>query len=213
MLAGESICPYETDMGSKMTPLKHCQLSQQRRGGDVSDYLRIHEFIDSTKMLCADNRHRILHNHWALDSIFLPLFGREFHNSEGKRVYVKEMIEQDHFLPDYKNRFIPTLGDFVQAIEVDDIETLQMEIEGFHGRHCSAEFSKLMLSPLYITGKFASLLFTHNSWFVGSVLPLLNLQPPEIIQFSISPSDIFDRMKHELWMDNGAAMPPSAQHG
>jgi len=94
-----------------MTPVKHCIISQKRWGGTLDDYLPIHEFIDSTKVLCADNRHRILHTHWALDFIVLPLFGRMMTNSDGKRVPVKEMVERDHLLPDYGNRFIPTLND------------------------------------------------------------------------------------------------------
>jgi hypothetical protein len=34
---------------------------------------------------------------------------------------------------------------------------------------------------------------------------------PLIQNFNISPADFFDRMDFKLWMDNGSAIPPSAQ--
>ncbi|MGR9015176.1 MAG: DUF6915 family protein, partial [Gammaproteobacteria bacterium] len=37
----------------------HACLSQKRWGGQVDDYIEIHRLIDSTKVLCSDNRHRI----------------------------------------------------------------------------------------------------------------------------------------------------------
>lgn len=193
-----------------MTPIKHCQLSQKRWGGVLEDYLPIHEFIDSTKVLCADNRHRILHTHWAIDNVILPLFGRTLTNSDGKMVPVKEMVERDHLLPDYRNQFIPTLNDFVVAIEDTDINDIKTRIENFHMDFSNTQISQLLLSPLAATGKIKSLLITHNSWFVNSIVPLLHPELPIIAEFDLSPADLFGRMKFELWMDNGADRPASA---
>jgi hypothetical protein len=33
---------------------------------------------------------------------------------------------------------------------------------------------------------------------------------PVIQNFHIAPSDFFDRMDFQLWMDNGSGIPPSA---
>jgi len=195
-----------------MTPIKHCQISQKRWGGALEDYLPIHEFVDSTKVLCADNRHRILHTHWALDNVVLPLFGRTLINSDEKMVPVKEMVERDHLLPDYRNQFVPTLNDFVIAIEDTDINDIKTRIENFHMDFSNTAISHLLLSPLAATGKIKSLLITHNSWFVNSIVPLLHSDLPIIGEFDLSPADLFDRMRFELWMDNGADHPPSARH-
>ena len=43
-----------------MNPVQHANISVKRRGGELEDYIDIHALIDSTKMLCTDNRHRIL---------------------------------------------------------------------------------------------------------------------------------------------------------
>lgn len=192
-----------------MTPVKHCQVSQNRWGGVLEDYLAVHEFIDSTKALCADNRHRVLHTHWAIDYVILPLFGRTLTNSEGKRVPLKELIEQDHILPDYRNRFIPTLNDFVSAIEDEGLDDTKQRLDTFHLKYANPEISALLLSPLAVTGKVKSLLVTHNSWFINTIVPALYPQSPTINEFDLSPADLFERMKLELWMDNGADYPRS----
>jgi len=194
-----------------MTPIKHCQISQKRWGGVLEDYLPIHEFIDSTKILCADNRHRILHTHWALDNVVLPLFGHTLINSDGKMVPVKEMVERDHLLADYRNQFIPTLNDFIVAIDDIDISDIKIRIESFHMDFSNTQISQLLLSPLAATGKIKSLLITHNSWFVNSIIPKLHPEQPVITEFDLSPADLFNRMKFELWMDNGTDYPPSAR--
>lgn len=198
-----------------MTPAKHSQISLRRWGGCVEDYHAIHEFIDSTKALCADGRHRILHTHWALDNIVIPIFGRTFTNSSGKKVYTKELCEIDHFLPDFANQFIPTLGDFTDALPEISNAGITQRIEAFHSEFAQIpSISKLLLSPLGVTGRMKSLLFTHNSWFINTVLPMV--YPAEtakihLINFDLTPADVFIPMNFELWMDNGAARPPSAR--
>jgi len=193
-----------------MTPLEHCLLSQEHWGGELNDYLELHTFIDSTKSWCDDNRHRVLHTHWALDYVILPIFGRTLTNSAGNDIPIKQLVEQDHFFPDYQNRFIPTLTDFITAMD-DKVEfELNAKFNEFHGSQASPLMSKVMLSPLAVTGKVKSLLVTHNSWFVNSILPQLLPTEPKVEDFDLSASDVFDRMKLEPWMDEGEDFPPSA---
>lgn len=46
-----------------MKPIVHARLSAKRYGGEPEDYLDIHNFMDSTKALLPDVRHRaMLHN-------------------------------------------------------------------------------------------------------------------------------------------------------
>lgn len=192
-----------------MNAYKHAELSAKRRGGVIEDYIAIHDFMDSTKELCSDNRHRILHTHWGIKRVVIPIFGRTLTNSNGKIINVKDMCEQDHILPDYQNRFIPTLSDFTKAIEVD-VE--QSRFEAFSESYKDdKELMSLLLSPLSITGSVKSLLLTHNSWFLQDIVPKLFDREITIKDFEISPADLFNTMRFELWMDNGSAIPSSAK--
>lgn len=194
-----------------MNAVVHAEISVRKRGGKVEDYYPIHHFLDCTKALCSDNRHRILHTLWGVREIIIPIFGHTIINQDGKQVNVKDLCEQDHILPDYQNRFIPTLSDFVKAIDAKENDPKLFE--SFFSRYkYQAKITRLLLSPLGITGEIKSLLITHNSWFINDILPLvIKDHRPEIKDYVISPDDLFHRMDFKLWMDNGADYPPSAQ--
>jgi len=192
-----------------MNPYKHAELSVKRRGGNISDYYPIHSFMDTTKELCSDNRHRILHNHWGIRRVIIPIFGPKI-QLENKTINIKDMLEEDHLLPDFRNKFIPTLADFVEAI--DDDPKLNHQIDQcFKLYQDQTDIAELLLSPLHITGKTKSLLLTHNSWFIQSILPkIFKHIKHSLIEHSIPSNEIFKRMKFRNWMDNGATYPPSA---
>lgn len=195
-----------------MNAVKHAEISVKRWGGTIEDYLPIHDFMDCTKELCADNRHRILHTMWGVKNVVIPIFGHSIPISEKKSVNVKDMCEKDHILPDFRNRFIPTLADFCEAIEEEKLPTdYRQRINEFHKIYAQhSEIARLLMSPLAQTGKVKSLLFTHNSWFVNSILPLIFTDfRPQIQDFDLSPTDLFAAMKFEMWMDNGADFPNS----
>ena len=193
-----------------MNAILHSKISVSRRKGKIEDYLAIHDFIDSTKELCSDNRHRILHTLWGIKRVVLPVFGRTIINSSNKEINVKDLCEQDHILPDYQNRFIPTLNDFVNALEF--IPNLENKIKLFQNEYDKdEELKELILSPLSNTGKIESLLITHNSWFINEIVPKILGKKIEIKIFRINPSELFNNMKFELWMDNGSAYPESAK--
>ncbi|MEL6987888.1 MAG: hypothetical protein AAGK97_08665 [Bacteroidota bacterium] len=196
-----------------MSPYKHAEISKSRLGGEIDDYIPIHQFMDATKELCSDNRHRIFHNLWAIRQIVIPIFGHTMKNSSGKIVNVKDICEKDHILADYRNRFIPTLGDFVESINESkifkgyktSIEQLYKEYDQIPG---VAEF---LLSPLSITGEFKSLLITHNSWVLNYILPKIFPDcKMSVKEFELNPSLLYNAMDFRLWMDNGIKLPPSA---
>ena len=194
-----------------MNPRQHCRISVRRWGGVEADYYPIHEFIDSTKMLCADGRHRVLHTHWAVQNVVVPLFGHTIVNADGKAVDVKDMCERDHLLADYGNRFIPTLADFISAVDVDE-RPLRKKFESIHADFAGdAKLSELLLSPLAVTGRVKSLLVTHNSWFINAVLPRLFDVDQRIENFDLAPAQLFNAMEFKPWMDNGLDCPPSAR--
>lgn len=193
-----------------MNAVVHSQISVRKRGGVMEDYLKIHDFMDSTKELCSDNRHRILHTMWGIKRVIVPIFGHTIINSNNKQINVKDMCEQDHILPDYQNRFIPNLSDFVNAI--DDEAVSNYDFKKFaESYEDDQELMELLLSPLSITGSIKSLLLTHNSWFLNEIVPKVLKRKVEIKDFGISPSDLFNNMKFKLWMDNGNSYPESCK--
>ena len=193
-----------------MNSVIHSQISVRKRGGKIEDYLPIHDFIDSTKELCSDNRHRILHTMWGIKRVIVPIFGHTIVNSDNKAVNVKDLCEQDHILPDYHNKFIPTLSDFVSAID-NKIED-EFDFEKFSTSYKNdKDLLELLLSPLTNTGKKLSLLITHNSWFINEIAPKILKTKLEIKNFDITPADLFDNMKFQLWMDNGSSFPESCR--
>lgn len=193
-----------------MNAVIHSQISVRKRGGVIEDYLPIHDFMDSTKELCSDNRHRILHTMWGIRRVIVPVYGHTIINSDGKAVNVKDMCEQDHILPDYQNRFIPNLSDFVNSIEDDIVSDLDFR-EFAKEYQSDKELMELLLSPLSVTGLSKSLLITHNSWFINEIVPRVLNRKVEIKNFDITPSDLFNNMKFKLWMDNGSSYPESCK--
>jgi len=193
-----------------MNSVIHSQISVKRRGGDIEDYLPIHDFIDSTKELCSDNRHRILHTMWGIRRVIIPIFGHTIINSDNKAINVKDLCEQDHILPDYQNRFIPTLSDFVSAIDKSKLNDFDF-VKFAKSYETDKELYNLLLSPLANTGNTASLLVTHNSWFINEIVPKILKRKIEIRNFDISPDDLFNNMNFKLWMDNGSAYPESCK--
>lgn len=195
-----------------MNAMQHARISAKRWGGEPEDYYEIHAFIDSTKSLCSDARHRVLHTLWGINSVVVPIFGHSLVTSTGKSVDVKDLCERDHLLVDYQQRFIPTLHDFVNAIDVKQLpQNFEQHLEQLHLNYVKDKtLSQMMLSPLAQTGKLHSLLLTHNSWFIFDILPRLG-SLPSLGNIRYSPADFFKAMHFELWMDNGMAIPLSAQ--
>ncbi|MEG0481578.1 MAG: hypothetical protein RR569_00570 [Acinetobacter sp.] len=195
-----------------MNAMQHARISAKRWGGEPEDYYEIHSFIDSTKSLCSDARHRILHTLWGVNSVVVPVFGHSLQNSAGKSIDIKDLCERDHLLVDYQQRFIPTLNDFVNAIDATQLpKNFEQQLEQLHQYYLQDKtLSQLMLSPLALTGKLHSLLLTHNSWFIYDILPRIGLLP-KLENILYSPADFFSAMRFELWMDNGMAIPLSAQ--
>lgn len=94
-----------------MKPFQHAKCHAKRWGGDFSDYIEIDDFLDQTKALVPDMRHRaLLHNSWG---IFLceEWFGHTITNSIGREVSVRD-IDEAHVLEDLG--FIPTPQDYLQ---------------------------------------------------------------------------------------------------
>lgn len=86
----------------------------KRYGGIPEDYLRIHDWFDSTKSAWADVRHRaVLHSTFGI-YLAEQLFGTFIENSDGKKVQVRDIAE-DHVAEDFGGK-IPTIQEWFQDL-------------------------------------------------------------------------------------------------
>lgn len=101
-----------------MKPWIHAENSVKKFGGEVEDYLDIHNWLDQTKAHFPDMRHRaILHSSFG---IFLceQVHGVSFkRKSDGKRVQVRDIAEH-HVIEDMG--FIPTIQDYLKDMPFYD---------------------------------------------------------------------------------------------
>ncbi|HPH99774.1 MAG TPA: hypothetical protein PK772_05560 [Chitinophagaceae bacterium] len=119
-------------------PFIHAQSSAKKFGGIVEDYLDIHNFLDSSKAVIPDNRHRALtHNSWFISTVLEKVFGVTITNAEGKAISVRDIAEQ-HVLEDFGGKFIPSAQDYLQEIEYKE----WMNGQGFPSSRTKVEQQK-----------------------------------------------------------------------
>lgn len=98
-----------------MKPLLHANISRKTHGGEIDDYLEIHNFIDSSKAAMPDVRHRaILHSAFGC-FIVEKVFGTYIINSEGKKISTRDIAEE-HIIQDLG--FIPTMEKYLNNMEI-----------------------------------------------------------------------------------------------
>ena len=96
-----------------MSPLKHSELSVKKFGGEYTDYLPIHEFLDMTKTHYVGYQHRaILHNTFGI-YICEKVFGTFIVNSEGKKIETRYIVI-NHIKEDLG--FVPTIEQWVSCL-------------------------------------------------------------------------------------------------
>ena len=93
-----------------MKPYQHAKISRAKWGGKPEDYMKIHDFLDSSKAHFPDMRHRaILHSSFGI-YIAEQVFGTNITNSENRLVSVRDIAEQ-HVIDDLGR--IPTVQDYL----------------------------------------------------------------------------------------------------
>ena len=96
-----------------MKPYLHAKVSVKQFGGKPKDYLKIHDFIDSSKAAMPDMRHRaILHSAFGI-YIVEKVFGHYIKNSDKRIVQVRDIAEQ-HVIDDLGR--IPTVQDYLDGM-------------------------------------------------------------------------------------------------
>ena len=98
-----------------MNPYHHALSSVSKYGGEVEDYLPIHQWFDDSKKSTTDPRHRALKHH--SEGIFMceEMFGTTITNSKGRVIPTRYIAEQ-HVREDLG--FIPTMMDWYKEIKL-----------------------------------------------------------------------------------------------
>ncbi len=91
----------------------HALSSVRKWGGAVDDYLPLHQWLDQSKAILADPRHRALRHH--AEGIFMleSLFGATIVNADGRTVPVR-LVGEQHVREDLG--FIPSFADWARLI-------------------------------------------------------------------------------------------------
>ena len=97
-------------------PYIHAKSSVKKYGGEIEDYLPIHDLMDNSKSAIPDYRHRALtHNAWFL-FILEKIFGHTITNCDGKEVSVRD-IGEDHVVEDLG--FLPSAQDYLRHMTIE----------------------------------------------------------------------------------------------
>ncbi len=118
-----------------MHPLHHAESSVRKWGGEVKDYLAIHEWFDGSKAHLADFRHRALRHH--SEGIFMAetIFGPTLTLSTG-RIIPTRWVGEQHVKEDLG--FIPSFADWVKAIRPEPWMGRAAQIEALVDPHLAS---------------------------------------------------------------------------
>jgi len=175
-----------------MKPLQHAQISAKTYGGKWTDYIEIHNFLDSSKATCAHFKHRFLVHHAEGIDLAVRLFGKELTNSAGQTISTRQILT-DHLIEDvggivtiedvgdivtiedWANGLMPKKeGTFYQflakkreQIEADEIKGEKELLNAFQLSDKDISAIKSFLSlPLQNSTHPAAILFSHNSFAI-----------------------------------------------
>jgi len=94
-------------------PYHHSISSQKKWGGEVADYMAIHQWFDASKEFHGDFRHRALRHHaqgiFEMERVFGPTM-----TLTGGRVIPTRWVGEQHIQEDCG--FIPSLSDWLACI-------------------------------------------------------------------------------------------------
>lgn len=97
-----------------MNSLYHAKTSVKKWGGKVEDYIKLHEFLDLSKVVCGDHRHRAMLHHTFGVQLACVAFGSFIVNSNGKQVPVREILEK-HIIEDLG--FLPSADKYLNNMQ------------------------------------------------------------------------------------------------
>ena len=101
-----------------MKPLDHAHRSVAKYGGTVGDYLPVHDFLDQSKAVHADMRHRALLHNSLGPFIVEQAIGNYITLEDGTIVSTRQVAE-DHIMEDMGR--IPNASEFLSLIPEDEM--------------------------------------------------------------------------------------------
>lgn len=93
----------------------HAKSSARKWGGSPEDYLPIHDFIDSSKKIIGDVRHRSIYHHTEGTFLCERIFGTTIAVGR-KQIPVREIAER-HIIEDLG--WLPTPADYIKGMPVE----------------------------------------------------------------------------------------------
>lgn len=166
-----------------MKPLQHAQISQKTYGGDWTDYIEVHNFLDSSKSACAHFKHRFLLHHTEGIELGERIFGETLSNSENgivetRRLLTEHLIEDvgrivsiedwaRDLLPDQDDPFYKFLAKKRRQIETNQVPGENELFSAFNLNDQDIAAGKDFLNfPLKNSAHPAAILFSHNSFAI-----------------------------------------------
>lgn len=175
-----------------MKPLQHAQISAKTYGGVWTDYIELHNFLDSSKAACAHFKHRFLLHHAEGIDLAVRLFGEQITNNEGLIISTRQILT-DHLIEDVGSfvsiedwakdlmpkkdaAFYQILAKKRAQIEAGEIKGERELLNAFNlsDEDISAIKSFLAL-PLQNSTHPAAVLFSHNSFAIFLAEKLLGV--------------------------------------
>lgn len=199
----------------------HANISCKKWGTESKEdwdaFYSFHDAMDCSKEVEPSNRHRILsHSLWWVKRVMIPWFGHSRVLKGSTRLYnLKDDMEDSHIVADFRGKFLPSLTDYF--LHVEDAADDAQRFRDFRSDNSklileTPGLEELLMSPLANTGLLKSLWLTHNSWFLGEILPKIT-PCGRTLEFrnytENSPSILFSRMEYVDWMQNGKGIPKS----
>lgn len=100
-----------------MKPSKHAKISATKFGGHPDEYMKFHDWMDQSKSVLGDVRHRALLHHTLGIFMMEQVFGKTFVNSIGREVDVRDIGEQ-HVMDDLG--WIPSPAHYFRSFTVQN---------------------------------------------------------------------------------------------
>lgn len=93
-----------------MNSWHHAQSAARKWGGTPEDYIKIEEFIDSSKRIIGDSRHRSIYHHTEGVWLCQEIFGRTL--QVGRKLIPVRLIAEQHIIEDLG--WLPSPADYIQ---------------------------------------------------------------------------------------------------
>lgn len=99
-----------------MNSWHHAQSAARKWGGQPEDYIAIEEFIDSSKKIVGDARHRSMYHHTAGVWLCQEIFGRTIAVGERAIQVPVRLIAERHVLEDLG--WLPSPKDYIDGMTI-----------------------------------------------------------------------------------------------